>query len=86
MDDNKVKKKKRAKINSLVTQRLAANPELDEARARHQVMREVREAQKAKRARGRQEAAAIEERVRQQMEGQEPAAIRLVFAHVRVHC
>jgi hypothetical protein len=41
MDDLKARKKKREKINNLVAERLASNPELDEKTARVQINREA---------------------------------------------
>jgi hypothetical protein len=41
MEDLKARKKKREKINSLVAERLASNPELDEKTARVQINREA---------------------------------------------
>jgi hypothetical protein len=74
--DIQVRKKKRAKIQKLIAERLAASPGLSEAAAKKEVMRELRAEQKAKRATGRTEVEEIENRVRREMEGKEPAAIR----------
>jgi hypothetical protein len=41
MEDLKARKKKREKINSLVAERLASNPQLDEKTARVQINREA---------------------------------------------